>query len=94
MLNFKEIKNAIEKHFTEMTDKYDYLYAINLDKDELWEVYMNAIPPQHNKIYRVRREHDCSCCRHFIKQIGNVVGIKDCKVESIWDITTENEVWN
>ena len=94
MLNFKEIKNAIEKHFTEMTDKYDYLYAINLDKDELWEVYMNAIPPQHNKIYRVRREYDCSCCRHFVKQIGNVVGIKDCKVESIWDITTENEVWN
>lgn len=76
MLNFKEIKDAIEKHFTEMTDKYDYLYAINLDKDELWELYMNAIPPQHNKIYRVRREHDCSCCRHFIKQIGAVIGTK------------------
>ena len=94
MLDFKQIKNALEKHFAEMSEKYDILYGSYLDKDELWETYLNAIPPEHNKIYRVRREYDCSCCRHFIKQIGHVIGIKDCRVETIWDIDTGNEDWN
>lgn len=94
MLNFKTIKDAVETHFAAMADKYNQLYATKIDKDELWELYMNTIPPQHNKIYRVRREYDCSCCRHFIKQIGNVIGIKDGRVESIWDVDTGDDDWN
>lgn len=94
MLDFRLIKEALEKHFAEMSKKYDTLYGSYLDKDELWETYMNAIPPEHNKIYRIRREHDCSCCRHFIKQIGHVIGMKDGRVETIWDMDTGNEDWN
>lgn len=94
MLNFKLIKDAIKSHFSTMAEKYNCLYEVNLDKDELWNTYMEAIPPQHNKIYRVRREHDCSCCRHFIKQIGAVIGIKDGRVESIWDVTTGDDDWD
>ena len=94
MLNFKLIKDAIESHFSTMAEKYNCLYEVHLDKDELWNTYMEAIPPQHNKIYRVRREHDCSCCRHFIKQIGAVIGVKDGRVESIWDVTTGDDDWD
>ena len=94
MLNFREIKVAVENQFNNMTKKYNTLYVVNVDKDRLWATYLNTIPPEHNKIFRVRPEHDCSCCRHFIKQIGNVVGIKDGAVETIWDTETGNKDWD
>lgn len=94
MLNFSEIKRPLENHFKKMCDENDYLFSVDLDRDQLWETYLNSIPKEHNKIYRVRREYDCSHCRHFVKQIGNVVAIKDGEVESIWDFTTGNDVWD
>lgn len=93
-IEFKVIKNGLEKHFKEMTKKYDHLFEIQVDKDKLWETYLESIPAEDNKIFRVRREYDCSCCRHFIKTIGNVVAIDGDKVISIWDFETEEPKWN
>lgn len=94
MLDFKIIRNALEDNFKKMCDENEYLFEVELDKDMLWETYLNTIPVKDNKIYRIRREFDCSCCRHFIKNIGNVVAIKDNKMISIWDFTTEDDTWN
>ena len=94
MLNFKEIKDVVENHLAKMMDKYERLYVVDVDKDEMWNTYLDAIPPQHNLIYKTRREYDCSCCRHFIKSIGNVVGLEDGNIETIWDTTSDNEAWN
>lgn len=30
-------------------------------------------PAGTNPIFRERTEHDCSCCRNFVKNLGNVV---------------------
>lgn len=62
------------------------LFTVNLDKDELWETYLNSFTDEQNPIFRVRHKYDCSWCRHFIKQIGNVVTIRDGIVGTIWDI--------
>ena len=62
---------------------------MNVDKDTLWNLYLDSFPPGTNEIYRERREMDCSCCRHFVRQFGNVVTITpDNQVVSLWDFTT------
>lgn len=93
-IEFRVIKNGLKKHFEEMTEKYDHLFEIEVDKDKFWETYLESIPAEDNKIFRVRQEYDCSCCRHFIKTIGNVVAIDEDKVISIWDFETEEPKWN
>jgi hypothetical protein len=54
--------------------------------DEMWDAYLAAFPDGTNPMYRERTEHDCSCCRNFIKNIGNVVALIDGQPISIWDV--------
>lgn len=94
MLDFKIVKIGLENHLKNMTEENEHLFVVNLDKDELWNLYLDSIPEEDNQIFRQRREHDCSCCRHFIKSIGNVVAIKDGVVSTVWDFETTEPKWN
>ena len=87
-MNFSEFKKIFQKNFAEMTKDADHLYEIEIDKDEFWNLYLDSYPAGTNEIYRQRREFDCSCCRHFIKSVGNAVVIKDNKVRTMWDFHT------
>ena len=94
MLNFHDIKAGMEKHVNNLMKNNEFLYVVDVDKDQLWKTYLNAIPEEHNKIYKTRREHDCSACRHFVKQFGNVVAINNGVVTSVWDFETGSDIWN
>jgi hypothetical protein len=94
MLDFKTVKIGLETHFAKMSEENEHLFVVDVDKDEMWNLYLDSIPPEDNKIFRQRREHDCSCCRHFIKSIGNVVSVKDGVITSIWDFETTEPKWN
>ncbi len=93
-IEFKPFKQELEKHFKKMCEENEHLFEVELDKDQLWNKYLDAIPAEDNKIFKVRREFDCSCCRHFIKSIGNVVAIKNGKLVSIWDFDSEEPKWS
>lgn len=93
-MEFRVVKTGLENHLNQMTKENMHLFVVDLDKDELWNLYLDSILEEDNQIFRVRREYDCSCCRHFIKSIGNVVSIKDGIVSSIWDFETEDPKWN
>lgn len=94
MLEFKIVKVALESHLNKMTERNEHLFEVDLDKDELWNLYLDSIPAEDNPIFRQRREFDCSCCRHFIKSIGNVVEIKDGVMTTVWDFETTEPKWN
>lgn len=92
-MEFLEMRNRMTEHFLDMTKEAEKLFEINLDKDVLWNLYLDSFPAGKNEIFRERREHDCSCCRHFIKSIGNAVVIKDNKVVTIWDFRTDDDTY-
>jgi len=54
--------------------------------DTLWETYLASFPEGTDPIYKTHTEHTCSCCRQFIRGMGNVVAIIGGRPTSIWDI--------
>lgn len=92
-MEFTEMRNKLIENFNRMTKDATHLFEVGVDKDEMWNLYLDSFPEGANKIYRERREHDCSCCRHFIKSVGNAVVIKDNKVTTIWDFRTDDSTY-
>lgn len=90
-MEFKEFRTMISEHFKKMTEDVEKLFEVGVDKDEMWNVYLDSFPAGTNEIFRKRREYDCSCCRQFIKQIGNAVVIKNNKLETIWDLDIHDD---
>ena len=92
-MEFTEMRDKLMEHFNEMVKDVDHLFEVAVDKDELWNLYLDSFPAGTNEIYRERRWHDCSCCRQFIKTIGNAVVIKDNQIETIWDFRTDDTTY-
>ena len=93
MMDFIGMRDLLNRHFMEKMYPQSFLYEMSLDKDELWNIYLDSFPKGTNEIYRERRYHDCSCCRGFIKHIGNVVAIIDGKIISIWDFDIDDSTF-
>ena len=84
MTSFKDFKKAVDVQFATM--KEGELFKTNIDKDTIWDTYLNSFPEGTNPIFRERTEHDCQCCKQFIRAAGTMVAIVDNKKVSIWDI--------
>lgn len=88
-MEFKKFKVAIAEQFA-MMQKYP-MFRTAVEKDALWEMYLNSYPVGTNDIFRTRREHDCTCCKQFIRAVGNVVAAIDGKLVSLWGVTIDDE---
>ena len=92
-MEFTEMRDKLIENFEEMTKDATHLFEVDVDKDEMWNLYLDSFPAGTNEIYRERRWHDCSCCRHFVKAIGNAVVIKNNQVATIWDFKTNDTTY-
>lgn len=87
-MEFKKMAQKFQKNFEDKL-KNRPLFVVDLDKDELWDKYLSSFPEGTNPLYRERTEHDCSCCRHFIKEIGGTVYVdEELNVHSIFEFDT------
>ena len=91
-MQFHDLQAALHKNFWEQVNKYKVAYQTDVDPDTLWSTYLESFPAEKNPIFRVRREHDCSCCRHFIKRIGGIVFIdEEQKLHTIWGFAVPDD---
>lgn len=93
-MEFKELKQLIQKRVNRLTKSSTVLYKTDVNKDLLWDTYLNSYAPENNQVFRERQEHDCSCCRSFIKQFANVVALdKDNNILTIWDVNVDGSIY-
>lgn len=83
--------NNFHKFATLINERAKHLASINLFKVDmgeidLKEIYLAAFPEGTNPTFRSKTEHDCSCCKNFIRNVGALVAVKDGKVLTVWDV--------
>jgi len=92
-MSFKKFFSQMKNHMDKMIKDRQHLYVVDVDKDVLWETYLDSFPEGTNEIFIERREHDCSYCRGFVRNFGNVVAIADRRIVSIWDFDAKSDVY-
>jgi len=83
-MDFGSIKAAVAAKFTTLAK--GQLYRSSVSKDDLWTHYLASFPEGSNPLFKERSEHDCNCCKSFIRAVGDVVAIVDGELTSIWDV--------
>lgn len=80
---FQQFSQAVHAQFEAMSKQE--LFVVDIDGDALYDAYQAAFPAGTNEIFRKQREHECSCCKNFIRNIGNVVSIQNGELITVWD---------
>lgn len=90
-MEFKKIAEALQRHLKDMQE-IGHLYVVEIDKDELWDLYLSSFPEGANTIFRERREFDCNNCKRFVRQAGAIVVIDEYgELVSVWDAEVPDE---
>ena len=72
-MNFKPFAQQVKDNFDSMSTKP--LYRTNVGLDEIKDIYLASFPVGTNPIYITNTEHDCTCCKSFIRNVGGLVNI-------------------
>lgn len=81
---FKKFSALVHARFVELS-KHE-LFVVGDDNRVFEAHYLASFPEGTNPIYKTSTEHDCSCCKQFIRNIGNVVAIIDGVPHSVWGV--------
>lgn len=96
-MEFTNVKRLLAENFASkfpMNSPAQTLYEVDIDKDYLWNLYLESFPEGTNPIYRERRYYDCSACRQFIKNIGGTVYIdENLTPHSIFEFDTHSDIF-
>ncbi len=88
-MNFQAFKKAVETQLSQMIKSQ--LFVVDVEKDTLWDAYLNAFPEGTNPIFKTRSEYDCNCCKQFIRNVANVVTIDEHnQLISVWDVQVDD----
>lgn len=82
--NFPKFAQAVESRFAELSK--NELFLVDVERDELWAIYLGAFPAGTDPIFRVRTTHDGSYDRAFVRNAGHAVAIVNGKIETLWDL--------
>ena len=80
---FRKIKENVDHQFSAMCVLTDQLYRVDLDRDALFSAYLDVLPEDQ------RQEHNCNCCKSFLRNYGDVVAIAGGRVHTMWEFDTD-----
>lgn len=87
---FIHLADAARAHFERIFHAHGpSLFTVAVERHELFETYLATLPEE------ARQEHNCSCCRDFLRQYGNLVAItKDGRqVSAMWNPDAAPELY-
>ncbi|KHD76853.1 hypothetical protein [Actinoplanes utahensis] len=84
MGGFQQFAADVTTRLSAMSEGELYVVGDGLDRDSLWLTFLESFPAGTNLRFRERSEYDCSTCRGFVKNFGNVVEIHDGRVRTVW----------
>ncbi|MFA5670264.1 MAG: hypothetical protein WC967_13560 [Balneolaceae bacterium] len=79
---FKDIKVKVEQQFQVLAQHQ--LFVVELNRDALVDAYLSCFSDLD-----IRQEHNCNCCKSFLRQYGGIVAIVNNEVQTIWDFELE-----
>ena len=53
--------------------------------EDIFTNYLLAFPAGTDPMFRQRTQHDCSCCKQFVRGFGTIVAIRQDTIYTIWD---------
>ena len=83
-MDFVQFRDAVDRQFTLM--KSHPLFRVDVDKEQIWNTYLGSFAEGTNPMFRERTEHDCSCCKSYIRTVGGVVAVINGQLTSVWDV--------
>ena len=89
--DFNKLKKAVQKQLDKMA-RHE-LFRTSVEKDTMWKTYLGAFPEGSNPLHKERTEHDCQCCKQFIRACGNVVHVVKNQVVSLWNIKVDDPAY-
>ena len=90
-LNFKQLVVELHSQFALMSTGVSSLFRVDVDVEVLWDAYQSGFSSEDNPIFRNKPEHECTCCKRFVRDFGDVVSIQNGKIVSIWDFIPSEE---
>ena len=85
-VDFTVFKEAVANQWKRLTRDPDMVVCMDVSKDDMWTTYLESFPPGTNEVFRERREHDCNCCKSFIRAVGNVAMLTAHDIVTLWDL--------
>lgn len=86
MADFKKFQKIIADTANKLFARKERPFRSNTAGHYLGDLYVGSFPGGTNPIFRERTEHDCNCCKRFIRDVGNVVWFTEKgEVLTIWD---------
>lgn len=82
--NFPLFARQVAASFQDLMKERD-VFVADVDGDVLYEKYIAAFPEGTNPIFNKNTEHDCSCCKHFIRRAGTVMALSGGVISTVWD---------
>jgi hypothetical protein len=91
-----EFQKRLQEKFTEM-QKSGKLFRVQLTGDQIWDLYINSFPKEHNPVFRdpASTTKNCNHCKNFIRRYGNIVSVdSDYNITTMFDVLADEEYKN